>query len=251
MIIKDKVALVTGAASGLGEATARRFIAEGAKVILLDVTEESGNALATELGPNAVFVKTDVTSEEDAQKAIDIALEKFGRIDIMVNVAGIGLPGKVVGKDGPIPLSNFQKVIDINLVGSMNMLRLAAHKMCQNEPNEDGERGVIINTSSIASFHGQAGQVSYSASKGAINSINLPIARDLARNGIRIAAVAPGLFYTPIYKRNPAIAESLQSSFVFPKRFGKPEEFADCVRFIVGNSMINGDTIRLDGAVRF
>lgn len=250
MQIKDKVCVVTGGASGLGEATVRRFISEGGFAAIIDMDKERGTALATELGERAVYYHTDVSSTEEAEETISRIVNELGSIHVLTNIAGIGKPRKILGKDGPIPQADFAKVIDVNLMGTVNMLRLAAAEMMKNEPNEDGERGVIINTSSIASFHGQPGQAAYSASKGAINSLSLPAAREFAKKGIRVCAIAPGLFMTPLYK-TPGLAESLEKDLVFPRRFGKPEEFADMACFIVKNPMLNGDTIRLDGAVRF
>lgn len=250
MQIKGKTAIVTGGASGLGEAVVRRFAADGANVAIFDLSEENGNRIADELGGHAAYYTVNVASEESVKAAIDRVMEKFGRIDVLVNVAGIGKPKKILGKDGIIPMEDFTRIIDVNLIGSVITLRLAAEQMAKNEPNEDGERGVIINTSSIASYHGQPGQAAYSASKGGINSMSLPIAREMARSGIRISAIAPGLFLTPLYK-TPGLVEALSKDLVFPKRFGKPSEFADLAACIVGNPMINGDTIRLDGAVRF
>lgn len=251
MELRGKVAIVTGGASGLGEAVVRRFCKEGAKVAIFDMNMEAGEKLVKEIKEGVVFYKVNVIDEVEASESIKKVVLEFGRIDIVCNVAGIGLPKKILGKEGAISLRDFTKVIDVNLIGTVNIMRLAAQEMAKNEPNEDGERGVIINTSSAAAFHGQSGQASYSASKGAINSMSLPVARDLARNGIRIFAIAPGLFMTPIYEGAPEIVEGLTKTLVFPKRFGKPEEFADLAAFIVGNSMMNGDVVRLDGAVRF
>jgi len=250
MDIQGKVAVVTGGASGLGEAVVRRLLADGAKVAAFDVDVENSTRLAEELGENVTYYKVNVVDDEDVTQTISAVVEKFGRIDIAINVAGIGKPKKILGKNGALPLQDFKQVVDVNLLGTFNIMRNAIVEMAKNEPNKDGECGVIINTSSIAAWHGQSGQVAYSASKGAINSMNLPVARDLARNGIRIFSIAPGLFMTPIYK-TPGVAESLEGSLVFPKRFGKPEEFADMAAFIIKNPMLNGDSIRLDGAVRF
>lgn len=252
MKISDCVVFVTGGTSGLGEATVRKFIEGGAKVAFLDLSEEKGNKLAEELGENSLFCKANVTDENEVKAAIEKTISKFGKLNVAVNVAGISAPKKVLGKTGPMALDDFTKVIDVNLIGTFNVMRLVSEIIAQNEPNGDGERGVIINTSSIASFHGQPGQTSYSASKGAINSMSLPVAREMAREGIRVLAIAPGLFYTPIYDTMPeAAVESLKKDMIFPKRFGRPEEFADLVRYAVTNVMLNGDVIRIDGAVRF
>lgn len=253
MDIKGKVAIVTGGASGLGEATARRLVAEGAKVAIWDLNEEKGNKVAADLNGNAYFKKVDVTNTEAVQAAVAEVVEKFGAIHIVANIAGMGRAKSIVGRDGtPTLLEDFTFVINLNLVASFDILRLAAAQMAKQEAlNEDGEKGVIINTSSIASFHGQNGQQAYSASKGGINSLSLPAARGLARHGIRVAAIAPGLFLTPIYDKVPQVLEGLKKDTVFPKRLGKPEEYASLFVEMVRNPMVNGDTYRLDGAVRF
>lgn len=252
MQIKNKVAVVTGGASGLGEAVVRNLVKCGAKVVFLDVSDEKGNAMQLELGPNTLYLSADVSKDEEVQAATKKAINQFGTIDILVNVAGVSNPKRVVGKNGPYPLDAYQKVIDINLVGAFNMMRSCADAMFKHDPyNDDGERGVIINTSSIASFHGEPGQTAYSASKGAINSMTLPAAREFGKQGIRIMTIAPGLFHTPIYDTMPEVLESLKLRTVFPRRLGKPSEFADAVQMVIENQMFNGDVIRLDGAVRF
>lgn len=251
MKIEGKVAIVTGGASGLGEATARALVAAGAKVAIWDLNEEKGNAIAQELGENAYFKKMNITDEAAVEAGINEVIEKFGALHIVGNIAGIGSARAVINKEGPEPMKDFFRVVDVNLLAAYNILRLAAWAMSKQEAvNEDGERGVIINTSSVASYHGQKGQQSYAAAKGGLNSLALPSARGLARNGIRVAGIAPGLFMTPIYTK-PDVVEALQKDMVFPKRFGKPEEFASLFLEMVRNPMINGDTFRLDGAVRF
>jgi NAD(P)-dependent dehydrogenase (short-subunit alcohol dehydrogenase family) len=250
MEIANKVFVVTGGASGLGEATARMLIAHGAKVILADVNP-AGESLAAELGANAAFVATNVTQELDAQRAIDTALERFGVLHGLVNCAGIAPSAKIVGREGTHSLEAFTRTIMINLVGTFNMLRLAAAAMMKNEPLADGERGVIINTSSIAAFEGQIGQAAYAASKAGVAGLTLPAARELARSGIRVVAIAPGLFMTPMMAGfPPAVQESLAQSVPFPTRLGKPEEYAAMVKSICEIVMLNGETIRLDGALR-
>jgi NAD(P)-dependent dehydrogenase (short-subunit alcohol dehydrogenase family) len=251
MQVSSSTVLVTGGASGLGEACVRRLAQQGAKVVILDLNEALGQALATELGSSVAFVKTDVTNETDVQQAIDTALRLYGRVDVAINCAGIGPPAKTIGKEGPHSLDFFKKVIEINLVGSFNVIRLAAWAMSQQTPNAEGERGVIINTASVAAFDGQMGQAAYSASKGGIVGMTLPIARDLARNGIRVVTIAPGLFHTPLFKGLPAEAvASLEQQVPFPSRLGRPDEYAQMAQSIIENVMLNGETIRLDGAIR-
>jgi len=251
MKIAGKTAIVTGGASGLGEATARALIAEGANVAIWDLNEELGTAVAQSLGEKACFMKVDVTDEKAVEAAIEAVVAKFGALHILGNIAGMGRGRLIVGKDGPSSLEDFDFVINLNLVSAYNVLRLAAWAMSKQEPvTEDGERGVIINVSSIAADHGQKGQQAYSAAKGGMQSLALPAARGLARNGIRVATIAPGLFLTPIYK-NPKMVEDLSKDVIFPRRFGKPEEFASLFLEMVRNSMVNGVTFRLDGAVRF
>ncbi len=248
----DKVtALVTGGASGLGKASAKSIISSGGKVAIIDLDEEKGNNLEKEMGDNSVFIKADVSSEDDIIKAIDIAINRLGPINTVVNCAGILKAGKTVGKKGPFKMESFEKVIKVNLIGTFNVIRLAAAKMAENETTEDGERGVIINTASIAAYDGQMGQIAYAASKGGIIGMTLPIARDLASLGIRNVTIAPGVFDTEMMAGVPdEVRETLISQIPFPKRFGIPEEFAEFVLSIIQNKMINGDTIRLDGALR-
>ena len=251
MELKGSTFIVTGGASGLGEATARRLAAAGANVVIADVNAERGNALAAELGACAAFIRTDVTSEADGKAAVQLALEKFSGLQGLVNCAGIGPPEKVLGKEGPHRLETFARVIGINLIGSFNMLRLAAEAMAKGNPNAAGERGVIVSTASIAAYDGQIGQAAYAASKGGIVGLTLPIARELARSGIRVVTIAPGLFLTPLLESLPKEAqESLGKSVPFPPRLGRPDEYAALVQHIAENEMLNGEVIRLDGALR-
>ncbi|WP_020396351.1 3-hydroxyacyl-CoA dehydrogenase [Thiolinea disciformis] len=243
--------IVTGGASGLGEASVRALHAAQANVVIADLNVERGHALVAELGEHVTFQKTNVADEADAQTTIDTALQNFGAIHGLVNAAGIGTAARVVGKNGPQALADFSRVIQVNLLGSFNMLRLAAAAMCKNAPQTDGERGVIINTASIAAYDGQIGQAAYAASKGGIVAMTLPIARELAGQGIRVVTIAPGLFLTPMMLGLPEdVQQSLGASVPFPTRLGKPEEFAKLVLSIVDNPMLNGETIRLDGALR-
>ena len=249
MQIRNSVFLVTGGASGLGAATAQIAAANGGKVVIADLQAEAGEKLAKELGGK--FVKCDVTSEADGKAAVEGAVKGFGGLHVLVNCAGIGTAERTVGKDGPHDLARFARVININLIGTFNMIRLAADAMAKAGPNAAGERGVIINTASVAAYDGQIGQAAYSASKGGIVGMTLPIARDLSRNGIRVVTIAPGLFLTPMLLGLPKEAqESLGKQVPFPSRLGKPEEYAALARHIVENEMLNGETIRLDGAIR-
>ena len=248
MDIAGKVFIVTGGASGLGEGTARMLAKEGGKVVIADVQADMGQALAKELG--GAFVKCDVTQEADAQAAVAQAVS-MGKLMGLVNCAGIAIGAKTVGKDGPHPLASFARVININLVGSFNMIRIAADAMCKNEPEPTKERGVLINTASVAAYDGQIGQAAYSASKGGIAGMTLPIARDLARNGIRCMTIAPGIFGTPMMFGMPQeVQDSLAASVPFPSRLGTPADYAKLVKHIVENDMLNGEVIRLDGAIR-
>lgn len=248
MQFKDKVFVVTGGASGLGEASVRRIAAAGGQVVIADVQVDKGEKLAAELG--ARFVKCDVTSEADAAATI-AAAQALGELRGLVNCAGIAIGEKTVGKEGPHQLASFARVININLVGSFNMIRLAAEAMSKLDPLETGERGAIVNTASVAAFDGQMGQAAYAASKAGIVGMTLPIARDLARNGIRIVTIAPGLFETPmLLGMPPEVQESLGKQVPFPSRLGKPAEYAQLVESIFANPMLNGETIRLDGAIR-
>ena len=251
MQIKNHVFLVTGAASGLGAAAARLLVSEGGSVVIADLDREAGKALASELGNAARFALTDVTSESDGKAAVDLALQAFGHLHGLVNCAGIAPSEKVVGRDGPHRLDTFVKTVNINLVGTFNMIRLAAAAFAKESPGEDGERGVIVNTASIAAYDGQVGQAAYAASKGAVVSLTLPIARELARSGIRVVTIAPGAFATPMMSEFPEeVQDALARSVPFPSRLGRPAEFAALVKHICGNTMLNGETIRLDGALR-
>jgi NAD(P)-dependent dehydrogenase (short-subunit alcohol dehydrogenase family) len=250
MQIKDNVFIVTGGASGLGGGTSRLLAANGARVVIADVQADKGEALARELGASARFVKCDVTSEADAQAVVNAA-QQFGTLRGLVNCAGIAIGEKTVGKDGPHALASFTRVITINLIGSFNMIRMAATAMSKLEPTADGERGVLINTASVAAFDGQIGQAAYSASKGGVVGMTLPIARDLSRSGIRVCTIAPGIFATPMLLGMPQeVQDSLGKQVPFPSRLGKPEEYAALARHIIENVMLNGETIRLDGAIR-
>ena len=251
MEIKNKVAVVTGGASGLGEATIRLIVAKGGKAVILDLAEERGSKLASELGESVLFQKTDVADEASVQAALDQTVKSFGTVDFVINSAGIGNGQKIVGRRGAHSLVVFNKVLQVNLIGTFNAIRLAAVIMVQNKPNQHGERGVIVNTASAAAFEGQIGQAAYSASKGAIVSMTLPIAREFASSGIRVVTIAPGMFDTPLTDSLPEdIRKSLEELVPFPSRFGHPEEYAQMVRSIIENPMINGTTIRLDGAIR-
>lgn len=251
MQLKDKVFVVTGGGSGLGAETARGLVAAGAKVLLADVNQAAGEAMAAELGAAAKFVATDVTNEASATQAIQTAISALGGIHGLVNCAGVAPAEKVVGKEGPHRLDSFVKVININLVGTFNMLRLAAAEMQKNEPDANGERGVIINTASVAAYEGQLGQAAYAASKGGIVALTLPVARELARSGIRCMTIAPGIMETPmLLGMPPEVQDSLNKMVPFPVRMGKPAEYAALVRHIAENAYLNGEVIRLDGAIR-
>ena len=249
MNIAGSGALITGGASGLGAATARRLAALGARVVVADLNRGAGEALARELGEAARFVEADVTDAESTQRAVDAAAESGLRI--LVCCAGVGTPEKLLGKEGPLDLERFERVVRINLIGTVNPVRLAAARMAQNEPNDGGERGVIVTTASVAAFDGQIGQVAYAASKAGVVGMTLPIARELARHGIRVVTIAPGIFDTPLLAGLPEAARiSLGQQVPFPPRLGHPEEFAALPQHIVENPMLNGETIRLDGAIR-
>lgn len=250
MQLANHAFLVTGGSSGLGAACVRRFIAQGALVVIADVNELAGQALARELGRGAAFARTDVTDEASVEQAIDMALQ-FGPLRGIVQCAGIIHGEKIVGKDKPHPLALFAKVIGVNLIGAFNVLRLAAAAMAKNTPSAGGERGVIINTASVAAFEGQIGQAAYAASKGGVASLTLPAARELAKQGIRVMAIAPGIFDTPMLASLPEpVRQSLGQQVPFPSRLGRPEEFAALAQHIIENEMLNGTVIRLDGAVR-
>jgi len=250
MKIEAAGAVVSGGASGLGEATVRRLHAGGAQVVIADVNPEKGEALASELGIE--FVQCDVREEDQVQAAVDKAAEAEGGLRIAVSCAGTGIPIKVASRKGPHPLEAFKVLVDINLVGTFNLMRLAAFKMLSdNQPNDEGERGVLINTASVAAFDGQVGQIAYSATKGGVVGMTLPAARDLADKGIRVCTIAPGLFDTPLLGALPEDARtSLGKQVPFPSRLGRPAEYAELAAHIVENAMLNGETIRLDGAIR-
>jgi NAD(P)-dependent dehydrogenase (short-subunit alcohol dehydrogenase family) len=251
MEIAGKVFLVTGAGSGLGAATARALAVAGAKVVLADVNREAGESLAAELGASARFVETDVADEASAVNAVNLAISTFGGLHGLINCAGVAPAEKVVGRDGPHKLESFARTININLVGTFNMIRLAAEAMMKGEPDAGGERGVIVNTASVAAFEGQLGQAAYAASKGGIVALTLPVARELARSGIRCVTIAPGIMETPmLLGMAPEVQESLGRMVPFPSRMGRPAEFAALVRHIAENSYLNGEVIRLDGAIR-
>ena len=251
MKISGCIVVVTGGASGLGEATVRMFVKGGGRAAILDLDEERGMRIASELGDRVIFCKTDVADEESVQAAIDKTMESFGAIHIAVNCAGISPPAKVLGKKGPMPVSLFDQVVKINLTGTMNIIRLSAEKMVENSPDADGEKGVVVNTASAAAFDGQIGQAAYSASKAGVVGMTLPIAREFAEYGIRVVTIAPGLFETPMLAGLPEKArESLGKMTPFPKRLGKPTEFSGLVQHIIENPMLNGEVIRLDWALR-
>lgn len=250
MQIKDNVFVVTGGASGLGAATARMIVDCGGKVVLVDINQQAGPAMETELGSHARFVQTDVTSDESARNAFAVA-QSMGQLRGLVNCAGVAPAEKVVGKEGAHKLDSFARTININLVGSFNMIRLAAEIMSASTPDDTGERGVIVSTASVAAFDGQLGQAAYAASKGGVVAMTLPIARELARAGIRVMTIAPGIMETPMLMGMPQeVQDSLGKMVPFPSRLGKPAEFAALVRHIVENAYLNGEVIRLDGAIR-
>ncbi|MEN6432166.1 MAG: 3-hydroxyacyl-CoA dehydrogenase [Smithella sp.] len=251
MNVQGGTVVVTGGASGLGEACVRNLLSGGAKIAIFDFAAERGEKMAAELGKDVIFAKTDVTDEAAVQGAIYKTMEAFGAINIAINCAGCTTPMKVLSKKGPMPLATFNRTIQINLVGTFNVIRLVVEQMVKNAPDADGEKGVIINTASVAAFDGQIGQADYSASKGGIVAMTLPIARECADYGIRVMTIAPGLFDTPLLHNLPEAArESLGKMVPFPQRLGKPAEFASLVRHIIENRMLNGEVIRLDGAIR-
>ncbi|WP_104492668.1 SDR family NAD(P)-dependent oxidoreductase [Paracoccus denitrificans] len=251
MQIENRIFVITGAGSGLGAAVARMAVGAGARAVLLDVNAEAGAAMAAELGEAARFVRTDVTSGPEGEAAVAAALEAFGRIDVAVNCAGVAPGEKIVGREGPHGLESFARAVQINLIGTFNMLRLAADAMAKNAPGEGGERGVIVNTASIAAYDGQIGQAAYAASKGGVAALTLPAARELARHGIRVVTIAPGIFATPMMAGLPQeVQDSLGANVPFPPRLGNPAEYAALVRHIVENQMLNGEVVRLDGALR-
>lgn len=251
MQLEQRVILITGASSGLGLATARKLIKAGAKVVLADINVEAGQARAAELGENAFFVAVDITQDADASRAIAQTLEHFGALHGLVNCAGVAPAEKLLGRHGVHGLESFRKVVDVNLIGTFNMLRLAAEAIARSEPQADGERGVLINTASAAAFDGQIGQAAYAASKSAVVGLTLPLARELARSGIRVMCIAPGIFETPMMAGMPQeVRDGLAATVPFPPRLGKPDEYAALVLHIIENSMLNGEVIRLDGALR-
>ena len=251
MQLNQVKALITGGVSGLGLAVARKVVANGGQAVLLDINDEAGAAAEAELGDAVSYVRTDVTSEQGVIDAFNHAVDHMGMVNVAVNCAGIIGAGRVLGREAPMPLDYFSKVILVNLVGSFNVIKAAGAAMESNPPGVDGERGVIISTASVAAYDGQIGQAAYSASKAGIVGMTLPVAREYARIGVRVNAVAPGIFWTPMVDGMPDhIQESLSASIPFPSRLGKPEEYADLVAHIMENGYLNGETIRLDGAVR-
>jgi NAD(P)-dependent dehydrogenase (short-subunit alcohol dehydrogenase family) len=251
MDLATSKAVVSGGASGLGLATARRIVADGGEVTLLDVNDDQGEAAAAELGERAHYLKTDVADEANVVASIAAAAEAMGAISLAVNCAGVLMPGRALGKEATMPAERFARALQVNLVGSFTVAKEAAAVMQNNEPNTDDERGVIVSTASVAAYEGQIGQAAYSSSKAGVVGMTLPLAREFARFGIRVNAIAPGIFLTPMIASLPEdIQQSLASQIPFPSRLGKPEEFADLVASIYGNPMINGETIRLDGAIR-
>ncbi len=251
MQIAASTFIVSGGASGLGEATVRRLVANGGRVVIADLNELAGRALADELGERTVFTKVNVTSDRDAAAAVELAREEFGSLQGVVNCAGIATGERVVGKEGAHSLENFARVIQVNLIGSFNLLRLAADAMAKQAPNAEGERGIIINTASVAAFDGQIGQAAYSASKAGVVGMTLPIARELARFGIRVMTIAPGIFETAMMAgMAPLVRASLEATVPFPARLGRPDEYAQLAQAIIENPMLNGEVIRLDGAIR-
>ncbi len=250
MNIRGNVFLVTGGSSGLGAACVRRLAADGARVIIADINDEAGKALAAEVGENSLFVHTDVRDEEHVRAAVEMAISSFGGLHGAISCAGIVIAERLVGRQGPHDLGHFRKVLEINTIGSFNVLRLAAAAMLENEPQEE-ERGVLINTASIAAYDGQIGQVAYAASKGGVVAMTLPAARELALFGIRVVTIAPGIFDTPMLAGLPEKArQSLGQQVPFPPRLGKAEEYAALATHIIENQMLNGEVIRLDGAIR-
>ena len=251
MQIKNRVFIVTGGGSGLGAAVARTLVANGAQVVVADINRASGEAIAVELGDNLRFAPTDVTSEADGKAAVQLALDSFGHLHGLVNCAGVAPGEKVLGREGPHRLESFARAVSINLIGTFNMVRLAADAIVKEMPGEDGERGVIVNTASIAAYDGQIGQAAYAASKGGVLALTLPIARELARYGVRVVTIAPGIFETPMMADMPQdVQDSLGKSVPFPSRLGRPPEYAALVQHICENTMLNGEVIRLDGALR-
>lgn len=250
MHVNGKTALVTGGASGLGQAIVELFHRHDANVIIADLNEDNGKSIESSLGNRALYVKTDISDTEDVKNVCKAAVEKFGAIHVLINSAGIGAAGKIVGKDGPFDIEKLRKIVSVNVIGTFQMISNVAFEMIKNEP-EDGERGIIINLASVAAFEGQIGQAAYSATKGAIVGMTLPIARDLARDGIRVCTIAPGTFDTPLLNRvNDEIRQALGKAVPFPSRIGRPEELAWLTKAIVEIPYLNGEVIRIDGAIR-
>jgi NAD(P)-dependent dehydrogenase (short-subunit alcohol dehydrogenase family) len=251
MELSSLKAVVSGGASGLGNAVARRIVAEGGRVAILDVNESQGREAAAALGESVLFLRTDISDEAQVNAAVAAAAEAFGGLNLAVSCAGILGAGRVLGREGPMPGEQFARVIQVNLIGTFLLAKAAAEKMQANVPNEQGERGVIVNTASVAAFEGQIGQAAYSASKAGVAGMALPLAREFARLGIRVNTIAPGLFLTPMMDGMPeSVQQSLAAQVPFPPRLGRPEEFADLVAYICSNAMLNAETIRLDGAIR-
>jgi 3-hydroxyacyl-CoA dehydrogenase / 3-hydroxy-2-methylbutyryl-CoA dehydrogenase len=251
MQIADSVALVTGGASGLGEATVRLIVNGGGRAMILDRAGSAGAGLASELGEHAAFSEADVTDEAQVRGAVERTVERFRVLNVTVNCAGVGIAMRTISRDGSHPLDLFTKVVQVNLIGTFNVIRLAAAQMAKNTPTAEGERGVIVNTASVAAYDGQIGQAAYSASKGGVVGMTLPIARDLASVGIRVVTIAPGTFDTPMLAMAPEpVRQALAAQIPFPSRLGRPSEYASLVRQILENVMLNGETIRLDGAIR-
>mgnify|MGYP001345543449 CR=1 FL=1 len=252
MELKDKVIAITGGASGLGEASTRHFVTQGAKVMILDINDDNAKAICDELGDESVkYVNTNIMEEEPVKDAMSKIEEAFGKLHVAINCAGTGYGARIIGKDAPHPLDHFKFIIDLNLVGTFNVMRLAAELMDKNEADEDGEKGVIINTASIAGYEGQIGQAAYSASKGGVVGMTLPIARDLSVAGIRVLTIAPGTFDTPMLGMLPEeIRQAIANGIPFPKLLGDPAQYAHLVEHMVQNSYMNGETVRLDGALR-
>ena len=251
MQIQQSTFLIAGGGSGLGAATARMLVANGGNVIIADVNKDAGEKMATELGAKATFIETNVCDEASVQAAVDLAKSAFGGLHGAVNCAGVAPGERVVGKNGPHSLANFRRAVEINLIGTFNVIRLAANAMSMQTPNASGERGVIVNTSSVASFEGQIGQAAYAASKAGVNGMTLPIAREFAKLGIRVMTIAPGIFDTPMLQgMSEEIRASLGAQIPFPSRLGRPDEYAALVKHIIENEVLNGEVIRLDGAIR-
>jgi NAD(P)-dependent dehydrogenase (short-subunit alcohol dehydrogenase family) len=251
MQIQNSVFIIAGGGSGLGAATAKMIINSGGNVVLADINKEAGAAKQAELGAKARFIETNVTDEASVQAAVDLCTSAFGGLHGAVNCAGVAPGERVVGKNGPHSLANFRRAVEINLIGTFNVIRLAAHAMSTQAPNAAGERGVIINTSSVASFEGQIGQAAYAASKAGVNGMTLPIAREFAKLGIRVMTIAPGIFDTPMLQgMSDEIRASLGAQIPFPSRLGRPDEYAALVKHIIENEVLNGEVIRLDGAIR-